>query len=85
MVFKVFLWTSVFLIFYIYIGYTLFLFILSKCIKKTITEPLPNEELPEVTLFIAAWNEHDSVIEKVKNFDVKNLKVFCKKVMLILC
>ena len=68
MAFKILLWISIFLVFYIYVGYTIILFILSKIIakEKAITE-LKTEELPAVTLFIAAWNERDSIDDKVKN------------------
>lgn len=65
---KLLFWFSIFLVFYIYIGYTLLLYIISKF--KTSTEEqssLDENELPAVTLFIAAWNEKDFVIEKVRN------------------
>jgi len=69
MLYKILFSISVFLIFYIYIGYFIFLLILSKILKKSIQEPivLRDDELPNVTLFVAAWNERDFIPEKVKN------------------
>jgi len=58
-----------FLIFYTYLGYGILLFCLVNIkeffVKKYITK-LP-KELPEVTLFIAAYNEEDIVKEKMIN------------------
>jgi len=67
MVLKILLFTSIFLIFYIYIGYTLLLFLLSKFFAEKTAITIDSNNLPEVTLFIAAWNERDSIHEKVKN------------------
>ncbi len=63
-------WISLFIIFYSYIGYGILLFIIIKTrrflgLSKPYTE---NENYePEVTLFVAAYNEKDYVDEKVKN------------------
>jgi cellulose synthase/poly-beta-1,6-N-acetylglucosamine synthase-like glycosyltransferase len=67
MAIKIILWFSIFMVFYIYIGYTLLLYILSKCYTKTSKEVVLPSDLPAVTLFVAAWNERDSVHDKVKN------------------
>ena len=64
-------WISLFIVFYTYIGYGIVLYILVK-IKETCRKPIhypipPDEELPELTLFIAAYNEEDVVDEKMQN------------------
>lgn len=69
--FEILFWISLFIVFYTYIGYGIVLYILVK-IKETfcrpIHHPMPaDEELPEVTLFIAAYNEEDVVDEKMQN------------------
>lgn len=66
---KIIFWVFLFIIFYAYVGYGILLFILIKIKrigkkKKGIYDP--NYE-PEVTLFVAAYNEKDYVHEKVKN------------------
>jgi len=63
---------SIFIIAYVYVGYALLLYFLaiftSKSSKKS---QITDEQLPEITLFIAAWNEKDVVREKVQNsFDL---------------
>ena len=64
-------WISLFIVFYTYIGYGMILYILVKlkeCFLKTIIPPLPADDLlPELTLFIAAYNEEDVVDEKMRN------------------
>src|ERR1035437_7131092 len=67
MAIKIILFSSVFMVFYIYIGYTLLLYILSKFYSKKNTDSELPLELPAVTLFVAAWNERDSIHDKVKN------------------
>ena len=66
---KIIFWVFLFIIFYAYIGYGILLFILIKIKriwkkKKEIYDPTYE---PEVTLFVAAFNEKDYVHEKVKN------------------
>jgi len=60
---------SLFLVFYTYIGYGIILWLLVK-IKEQFYPPgelmLP-EVLPEITLFITAYNEEDIVEEKMEN------------------
>lgn len=65
-------WFALFVVFYTYLGYGIVLYILVK-LKELFVKPvkrsLPsaNEELPEVTLFITAFNEEDVVDEKMEN------------------
>lgn len=66
---KITFWVFLFIIFYSYIGYGILLFFLVR-IKRIFVKKKgiydPNYE-PEVTLFVAAYNEKDYVDEKVKN------------------
>jgi cellulose synthase/poly-beta-1,6-N-acetylglucosamine synthase-like glycosyltransferase len=63
-------WVLMGLVFYTYLGYGLVLFVLVKLkrlfSKKTLIE-LTDEQLPHVTLLIAAYNEEDYVLQKVQN------------------
>ncbi|MCF8373541.1 MAG: glycosyltransferase family 2 protein [Bacteroidales bacterium] len=67
---EILFWLFVFIIFYAYIGYGILLYIIIKLrrilgIYKPFTD---NEDYePEVTLFVAAYNEKDYVDAKVKN------------------
>ncbi|MDF9831728.1 glycosyltransferase family 2 protein [Parabacteroides sp. PF5-6] len=76
-------WIGVFLVFYTYLGYGILLFVLVK-IKEFFVKPiiygLP-DPLPEVTLFIAAYNEEAIVHEKMANchtlsYPADKLKIF---------
>lgn len=64
-------WTSLFIVFYTYIGYGIALYLLVKVkelFRKPVLPPMPSrEDLPPVTLFIAAYNEEDVVNEKMRN------------------
>lgn len=63
-------WVLAALIFYTYLGYGLVLFILIKIkrlFKKKVTTRLTDDELPELTLLVAAYNEQDYVAKKVEN------------------
>ncbi|MEC5164353.1 cellulose synthase/poly-beta-1,6-N-acetylglucosamine synthase-like glycosyltransferase [Flavobacterium sp. PL11] len=69
-VLKIIFWILLFIIFYTYIGYGILLFIIIKLrrflkIGKKLELDLTYE--PEVTLFIAAYNEKNYVAEKMKN------------------
>lgn len=66
---KLIFWISLFAVFYTYIGYAIVLFILVKVKgKKTqLTTIEEEEELPEVCLFIAAYNEKYILEEKLNN------------------
>ena len=61
-------WISIFIIFYTYIGYGFLLYCLVR-IKELFRTPKKYQMdiLPEVTLFIAAYNEEDVVGEKMNN------------------
>jgi len=66
---KIIFWILLFIVFYAYLGYGILLFILVKLkrlLKKTKTKEKKTYE-PEVTLFVAAYNEKDYVDAKVKN------------------
>jgi cellulose synthase/poly-beta-1,6-N-acetylglucosamine synthase-like glycosyltransferase len=67
---KIIFWTGVFIVFYSYIGYGILLFFIVK-IKRLLglsKEYSENKDYePEVTLFVAAYNEKDYVDAKVKN------------------
>ena len=67
---KIIFWVLVFIVFYAYIGYGILLFVLVK-IKRMFgssrSKMLQGNYEPEVTLFIAAYNEKDFVAAKVKN------------------
>lgn len=65
---KIIFWVLLFIVFYAYLGYGIVLYIMVK-IKRLLSKPLAvdlNYE-PEVTLFVAAYNEKDYVDAKVKN------------------
>ena len=67
---EIIFWIALFLIFYSYIGYGILLYIIIK-IRRILGIVKPyskNEDYePEVTLFVAAYNEKDYIDEKVKN------------------
>jgi len=67
---KILFWILVFIVFYSYLGYGILLFVIIRIKrliggkKKLVSEPLFE---PEVTLFVAAYNEKDFVKAKVQN------------------
>lgn len=66
---EIIFWTFLLIVFYTYIGYGILLFVLVK-IKERFFKPVSchkSEELPDVTLFIAAYNEEEVVDEKMTN------------------
>lgn len=69
--FEIIFWISLSIVFYTYIGYGILLYVLVKikeCFRRTPAPPLPaDNRLPELTLFIAAYNEEDVVDEKMRN------------------
>ncbi len=76
-------WVLLFIVFYAYLGYGILLFILIKikrivCRKK---KEINEDYEPEVTLFVAAYNEKDYVDAKIKNsFDMEYPKEKIKQV-----
>lgn len=67
---EIIFWIALFIIFYSYLGYGILLFIIIK-LRRLLGLARPfegNDDYePEVTLFVAAYNEKDYVDEKVKN------------------
>ncbi|WP_346854251.1 glycosyltransferase family 2 protein [uncultured Draconibacterium sp.] len=67
---EVIFWTALFIVFYSYLGYGILLYIIIKLRRILgIAKPFSGNDdyEPEVTLFVAAYNEKDYVDEKVKN------------------
>lgn len=68
---EIIFWISLFIVFYTYIGYGILLYLLVKIkeyFKKPEIRPEPvDDALPEITLFIAAYNEESIVDEKMRN------------------
>ncbi|MBN2638075.1 MAG: glycosyltransferase family 2 protein [Bacteroidales bacterium] len=65
---KIIFWTLLFIVFYSYLGYGILVFFLVKIKKAFSGKKQPNTDYePEVTLFVAAYNEKDYVDVKVEN------------------
>ncbi|MFW6008890.1 MAG: glycosyltransferase family 2 protein, partial [archaeon] len=62
---KIIFWTMLFLIFYTYIGYPIFLLILSKFKKKKIS--YDKNYRPTVSLIIVAHNEEKVIADRLDN------------------
>jgi cellulose synthase/poly-beta-1,6-N-acetylglucosamine synthase-like glycosyltransferase len=70
LILKITFWILLFIIVYTYVGYGILLYLIIKIrrVFKIGKKPNPNPDYePEVTLFIAAYNEKDYVDEKMKN------------------
>nr|WP_302829975.1 glycosyltransferase family 2 protein [uncultured Bacteroides sp.] len=69
--FEIIFWISLFIVFYTYLGYGILLYILvriKECFRKTVVPPMPaDNSSPDLTLFIAAYNEEAVVDEKMRN------------------
>lgn len=69
---KIIFWVCLALVFYTYIGYGILLYLLV-LIKRIFSRhhraipPLDDNDLPEITLMICAYNEEDVVDEKMEN------------------
>ncbi len=69
---KILFWSCVFLVAYTYVGYAIVLRLLVlikrlSC-RSIILRPLPpDDQLPDVTLMICAYNEEDIIAEKMEN------------------
>ena len=74
---EIIFWLALFIVFYTYLGYGIVLYVLVK-LKELFVKPvkrsLPASDagLPEVTLFITAFNEEDVVDEKMENSPVQD-------------
>ncbi|MEL7588096.1 MAG: glycosyltransferase family 2 protein [Prolixibacteraceae bacterium] len=66
---KIFFWISLVVIFYSYLGYGILLYLLVKIkrLKQPEIQQAENETLPEVTLFITAYNEKEVIPGKIEN------------------
>lgn len=67
---NVLFWVSLLVIVYTYIGYPLLLFSLVTIKKKISPQPpryFENNELPEITLIVACYNEGDILKKKIEN------------------
>lgn len=67
---KIFFWLMIFTVFYAYIGYGILIFIINRTRRMLGRSGRPGVGEgyePEVTLFIAAYNERDVVAGKMKN------------------
>ena len=61
---QIFFWIILILIFYVYIGYPISIFLLSKIIYKKVNK---SEYYPTVSLIIAAYNEEKVIEQKIVN------------------
>lgn len=59
-------WMGIFIVGYTYVGYGIVIWILSK-FKKQKSFNASENDLPEVTLLIAAYNEEDFIRQKIEN------------------
>jgi len=66
MALKIIFYLSIFILFYIYFGYPILLFLICKILKKDDSE-VDNKYLPKASLIIAAYNEENIIEEKIKN------------------
>ena len=67
---KIIFWVLIFIVFYSYLGYGIVLFLLIKLKRFLNRKSVPKKtesKLPEVTLFITAYNEKDFVETKLEN------------------
>ena len=69
---KIIFWTTMFIVFYTYLGYGILLYIIIRLKRlfkgSPVKSPLPSDdELPTMTLMICAYNEEDVVAEKMVN------------------
>ena len=64
---EVLFWISAFIIFYTFIGYGLLISLLARFKKSKPITDLSDEDLPEVTVMVAAYNEAEIIEQKVEN------------------
>lgn len=60
-------WMGVLIILYTYVGYGIVIFILSKIKKNKVAVTAREQDLPHVTLIIAAYNEEAFIEDKIAN------------------
>ena len=61
-------WVGILVVGYTYVGYGIIIYILSKLRKRTnVLSSTPDEQLPAVTLLVAAYNEADIIRTKIQN------------------
>lgn len=61
-------WIGILVVGYTYVGYGIIIYIFSKLKKRTnVLDSAPDEQLPLVTLLVAAYNEADIIRDKIKN------------------
>lgn len=62
-------WVFIFIIIYSFVGYGILLYVLVKIKSIFIKPPVfdKSKDLPTLTLLIAAYNEEDFIVEKIKN------------------
>ncbi len=63
-------WISIFIVFYTFFGYGILLYFLVKLritLKGKRKAPDNGDDWPTVTLIVAAYNEEDFIVEKIKN------------------
>lgn len=81
LIWKLIFWLLIFIVFYAYLGYGLLLFLLVKMKRLVFKRPLlrfKEDELPEVTFIVAAYNEQDYIAAKIANclaFDYPKEKI----------
>ncbi|MCF8453573.1 MAG: glycosyltransferase family 2 protein [Pedobacter sp.] len=79
-------WILAFVIFYTYLGYGIVLFVMvriKRIFKKKTIKVLSEDDLPHITLLVAAFNEQDYVAKKVENSKKLNYPV--EKLHLMWC
>lgn len=76
MTLSIIFWICVLLVIYTYVGYGLLLYIMVRIKRlftpKKVSKQLTDNELPELTLMICAYNEEDVVEEKMQNCELLN-------------
>lgn len=80
---KIIFWIGLFIVFYAYVGYGIVLFLMIQLKRLFSGKPIPpqiadDQHLPEVTFVVAAYNEEDYMVEKIKNcleFDYPKNKI----------
>ncbi len=79
---KILFWVCLALVFYTYLGYGIALYILLKIKNLFNKRPAPpaqnDDDLPEVTFVVAAYNESDYIVDKIENnleFDYPKEKI----------